>query len=443
MARAKEEAFKKLKMDVSFFHQLMMRDATATNENDFDVYLMENGVMPLVLEGLDALCRHVDKLKSGSTGIPSRIPFNPLTWLAQYLIRNHPRLVRDHRTPVYEQFKELASIERGQRCLLRRRPEMESQWQKLEKEKDTNKDGGGLMLADIPQFVQTLDSTWNLGGVFVERLPDNIAALLQLPEGQQLIFLDFWRWFEQFVLEHDVLREAEFLDGARRRVEEEQQILKAKLEAERREKAVQAALAQRAVKEDLFEAVTADMYIDDEITGIINKGAVIVGVEEKEEGPQLTGDHIALIIRMLAIWGYPLPADSPRDTWTDVSLAIWQRWLEERSGLSVEGELQVDAAGLRRLMNRDAFQEYLAVSIPVEEIMDESELLHTVEIHRIVNDDIEVVVEAMDEDTGEVLCFTLPELYVSEVRQRLDASESVFARVDTVGHRVMELLQSY
>merc|ERR1719183_3028995 len=81
--------------------------------------------MPLLLQGLDALSRHVDKINSkGGQGADSTLRFNPLVWLAQYLLRNHPRHVKDHRTPMYEQFSELANIERGRRCLLRQREQM-------------------------------------------------------------------------------------------------------------------------------------------------------------------------------------------------------------------------------------------------------------------------------------------------------------------------------
>ncbi|CAL1127836.1 unnamed protein product [Cladocopium goreaui] len=55
--------------------------------------------MPVLLQGLDALSRHVDKLASGKSDASSarKQKFNPLTWLAQYLLRNHPTHSSDHR----------------------------------------------------------------------------------------------------------------------------------------------------------------------------------------------------------------------------------------------------------------------------------------------------------------------------------------------------------
>merc|ERR1719158_2791340 len=87
--------------------------------------------MPLLLQGLDALSRHVDKITAKGAQVDSRTRFNPLVWLAQYMLRNHPRHVKDHRTPMYERFSELANIERGRRCLLRRKDQIELAWHEL------------------------------------------------------------------------------------------------------------------------------------------------------------------------------------------------------------------------------------------------------------------------------------------------------------------------
>merc|ERR1719424_970213 len=87
--------------------------------------------MPLLLQGLDALSRHVDQNQNDGGDIRK---FNPLVWLAQYMLRNHPRHVKDHRTPMYEKFSELANIERGRRCLLRREDQMHEVWNEMVEE---------------------------------------------------------------------------------------------------------------------------------------------------------------------------------------------------------------------------------------------------------------------------------------------------------------------
>merc|ERR1719230_2257492 len=80
--------------------------------------------MPLLLQGLDALSRHVDRMESNGADPGIRARFNPLVWLAQYLLRNHPGQIKDRRTPMYKELSELASVERGRRALLHRKPEM-------------------------------------------------------------------------------------------------------------------------------------------------------------------------------------------------------------------------------------------------------------------------------------------------------------------------------
>ncbi|CAE7433859.1 unnamed protein product [Symbiodinium necroappetens] len=96
VSRTQQQVFRDLKIDDGFFSQMLLPMAEA--EGDFDVYLMEKGVMPLLLQGLDALSKHVDKVAQGTTMGSSKQKFNPLVWLAQYLLRNHPGRIHDHRT---------------------------------------------------------------------------------------------------------------------------------------------------------------------------------------------------------------------------------------------------------------------------------------------------------------------------------------------------------
>merc|ERR1719199_1236965 len=231
--------------------------------------------MPLLLQGLDALSRHVDKINSkGGQGADSTLRFNPLVWLAQYLLRNHPRHVKDHRTPMYEQFSELANIERGRRCLLRQREQMEVVWHEMLNEKRKTR----LRKSDLPTLFKRLDAKWYLEGALLEKLPQDFSVFEFAPptmkddNKDETDFTDFWQWFEEFVKTNDILRASAFIDAERRQIETERKARKAEEDAERRARAMKEALEQRSELEEHFETVTADMYINSNVARIMNKG---------------------------------------------------------------------------------------------------------------------------------------------------------------------------
>lgn len=442
MSRTNGEALKNLRLDATFFHRVLQKDGGVVEgaAPDYDIYLMEQGVMPLLLQGLDALSRHVDKLgQGGGLSGGGKAPFNPLTWLAQYLLRNHPSKIRDHRTPIYQRLGEMANVERGRRGLLRRRQQMEEEWE------DMVGNQGRLTPAELPQYLSRLDDRWNLEGAFVGKLPGDLVGVVCAPSVDgDLAFSDFWLWFEGYVGQHDVLRASAFDIAARRKEEAERQAKQAEEEMARLEKVMHEVLELRRGLEDQFASNCADMYTDEVITQIINKGAVVQGTREQEGGPPLQGVHIELIISMLRLWGFP--ADPPpADVWNDAALAAWQLWLETYGPDGSNGHSRVDSANLRRLMDRDAFQAFLIQAYPAPEYEVGTETQHTVEVRNIlVTDDIDVFVEAVDEETGQTRQLVLPEGHVEEVRRRLAESSGgpVLARVDLVSHRVTTVLPS-
>jgi len=441
LARGKAEAFKNLKLDIDFFNRMLSEDEDGPEEQrDFDVYLMEKSVMPLLLQGLDALSRHVDKNTTKGAQTDPRTRLNPLVWLAQYLLRNHPRHVKDHRTSMYDRFSEMANVERGRRCLLRRRPQMEEVWNYMVEANN----GNSLTINDVPTVFKRLDEKWYLEGALLEKLPQDLADIQiesEEPADPSISFDDFFLWLEAYVNSHDVLRAAAFSDAERRQQENEAKARKAEEDAKRRERAIQEAMEQRAELEEQFETFTADMYINGDVSRIMNKGAVIEGVEEKEGGPPLQGEHIALIRLMLGVWGCHVEDDTDGDIWNDHALAAWQQWLEARG---LDPSRGVDKQTLRRLINKDEFQEYLHHAYAVGDLeADEDYARQVVEVRCFVEDDIDVLVEAVDEDTGEVLTLFVPEHEVEPLRLRLATATTttpVLATADRVSGRVMELM---
>eukprot|EP00913_Durusdinium_trenchii_P032041 g30008.t1 len=303
-SRAQEQAFKELKLNDKYFMSLLLPMAEA--EGDFDVYLMENGVMPVLLQGLDALSRHVDKLATGGEGSgSSRQKFNPLTWLAQYLLRNHPLHTSDHRDSMYQHLQELAAVERGRRNLLRRMPEFESAWMLFT-------EGHGLSTAQIEQVLQQLDTTWNLEGEFVRCLPSNFVARIPCVDPEK-----------------DLLRVSAFDEAAIRRQQAEQEALEA-LERQRQREATLGELGRNCTKESgrrakaKFETVCADAYLNPELSQIMIKGAVLAYPMD------LKGEHIILILQLLRAWGHSLVDDEgnhvEQDEWDERTKELWIEW---------------------------------------------------------------------------------------------------------------------
>eukprot|EP00928_Gymnodinium_smaydae_P079174 TRINITY_DN63170_c0_g1_i1.p1 TRINITY_DN63170_c0_g1~~TRINITY_DN63170_c0_g1_i1.p1 ORF type:complete len:438 (+),score=118.17 TRINITY_DN63170_c0_g1_i1:47-1360(+) len=421
--------------DISMFTSLLMPGFLPSPESkDFDIYLMDKGVMPLLMQGLDALVKVVDKINQSGVDEGRRSPFNPLAWLAQFLLRNHPRHAGDNSKAVYAQFSEIADIHRGRRFLLRKWPEIERAWKAMVEEKGdgpiSDVELARLELAEVPVLLRSLDARWGLHGLFSSRMPADFRGILYPRDvGTKVQLADFEAWFNEYVPRNDVIRESAFRQAELRVAEEEREAAQAAADFEARQQVKEEMLLKRAQLKEQFESITADMYINDSIARIINKGAVIQGLEQTEGGPLLYGEHIVLLLEMLSIWGCPI-AESAHDeegelpdVWNDEALTAWTKWLEQR-GLFGSGPPRVDAAAVRHLVSNERFQEYLQKAYPLPE--DE--------------DDFVPMAEAVDDATGQVMQLSLDEQEAAAIQQRLDNGEEVLARVGPGTGHVAEVL---
>jgi len=327
-----------------------------------------------------------------------------------------------------------------------KRPEIEDAWQDAQR----GRDGAIMTVADLPDLIRHLDQSWGLEGMFARKLPKDFRGLLaDVQDDQEVLFSDFWQWFEEYVAANDVLRASAFIEAEERRVAGERQKKKEEEESLLREQALQEVLVLRRRLEEEFDALIADIYLgtgDDEFGKILNKGAVIQGTEEKESGPPLKGRHISLILAMLELWGCPLPDDEPEDEWTQAAVEVWNRWLKD-NGPRGTAPGRVDSLGLKALLNKDGFQAYLEHLHPVQiggtEAIDDLEEHHMVEVKGIFEDNFDIFVEAIDDETGEVLQLPLPDHQADEVRRRLEAGAELgplLARVDVLSNRICELI---
>jgi len=433
--RARVQAFKDLKLDGAFFTSMLT--CKDEDDGDFDVYLMEHGVMPVLLQGLDALSRHVNKLASGTAiglGSGKRIAFNPLIWLAQFMLRNHPGYVRDHRTPMYSQISDLAAAERGRRTLLRQQYYFRNTWREMAKE------DGKLPRSQVMEMLQKMDDLWNLEGQFVRKLPD--FGSLIAGAHMEVSFDEFWTAFEAFVLQNDVVRTSAFEEAHAKRLQAENEAQTAADEAARREQALAEVMQKRKSLEEQFETISADVYINSELSQIISKGATVAaqnGIAE-DGSLELQGEHIMLVCLMLRLWGFPTePEDehrvAPKDEWDSAAMVAWQRWLAEWGPRNADPNI-IDAVSLKALLDKDAFEACLVQNQGSAFLEDED--VTYVEVQSLIESDLnEVMIEALDKDSGNLLKLPLAENQVEEVRSRLaDGGEPLRAKVELVSRRV-------
>lgn len=257
--------------------------------------------------------------------------------------------------------------------------------------------------------------------------------------------MDFWAWFTEHVRSNDVLRESAFEAAARRRAEDEKQARRQREEVQKQEKLMQEALKQQQLMREQFEQLSTDMYLNDEIARIMNKGAIIQGTEEKDGGVPLQGEHIALILAMLALWGSFRGdhEDSSEDTWDELALSAWSGLMESRGIQAASAVPRVDAASLNQIMDKQAFEAYLVKAYPLHgNDLDEMDTVATVQIKGFAEED-SYIVEAVDEETGKVMQVPLQEAMVEEIKRRLAESasgEAVYAQVDLISNRISEIL---
>lgn len=420
--------------DKAFFKSMIRRDIMRERYSefrDFDVHLMETGVMPLLLQGLDALAQHVDELGviPGHHPNPRKDPqakerFNPRIWLAQYILRNHPAHVHGGEgredVPNYNAFGEWASIERGRRELINRRVHVENLWRSMERKSQ----GQVLNVNHMPFFVDSLDDFWNLQGALRSKLPKTFHEVLKKASGtDQVSFEEVWEYFEKLFEDTDVLRVEDFERGEQLKREDDKRVAKEAEERDRKEQLSRARQERRVALTAQFETVKADLASDAEVLRILNNGAVLAGVEDEENAVSLAGEHVQWIKQMIQLWGVDMHgggSSGGSGVWNDAALAAWKTWAKRYSPQG--GAAKVDAMNLGILMSLESYTElFLAKVFPTEAeaVASGGQAEKGMAVRRIEDRGVVYVAHAVDDETGQVVEVELPDEMAEEVKRRL------------------------
>eukprot|EP00811_Abedinium_folium_P028120 NODE_4326_length_1905_cov_5.174916.p1 GENE.NODE_4326_length_1905_cov_5.174916~~NODE_4326_length_1905_cov_5.174916.p1 ORF type:complete len:502 (-),score=134.40 NODE_4326_length_1905_cov_5.174916:226-1731(-) len=434
-------------------HGLGKVQGTDETLRDFDLYLMETRILPLLLQGLDALSRHIDKMMiTAKESDPSRARFNPLVWLAQYLLRNHPLHVTDQRAPMYAGLAEKANIERGRRAILRRKPQITEAWSEYQRKE--NSAGSSctlakdelhdfpptekLNIAQVPEFIEYLDSLWGLRGSFATKMPSDYTQLIHPKHERDEVRLDeFWAFFEAHVLENDLMRE-HVLERA------EQDGLRPQSQDEPGSESSRDGDGQMwgAHLLDRFQMTLTDMNVNEVLIAIATSRAVLreaepVRVEQQQQQQQqserpvsqksevpeqqeqqeqetgaaaapVKGAHVGLICQLLSLWGKHVPEGS-REVWSQPATCQWNAWLRTHD---IQGRNNVvNASGLKSLKDFQAFSVY------VQRVCQRGQCC--VELLELFEDELETYVMVHPELFDERRRITLPSNMVATVRERL------------------------
>eukprot|EP00439_Symbiodinium_sp_Y106_P024927 s1828_g3.t1 len=274
---------------------------------DFDIYLTES-LIPVLVQAMDALCRQVAYMEKQDKKLDARVRarFNPLTWLAQQLLRRHPRVATTpRRMTLYRNFRDWADQEQHSRSKV-----MEVFNGFLQKGV-CGKNSLPFVLAAVDEFfclrgalkdnanVQhaVLEGKTNVGGRRGSRLG-----------GEGITFDQFWFKLANAIVKHDVVTFSMIMHGRelkKIKEQEQQQLMEAaRLESERREQEQAELNKLKQAYEKLYPKL-----VENEALKAILDGKVLSGTFLKPTDPAFElevaphGRHVQLLADLMALLG--------------------------------------------------------------------------------------------------------------------------------------------
>jgi len=289
---------------------------------DFDVYLNQ-ALLPVLAQSLDSLCRQLDRMEEQGDALDprARARFNPLTWLAQQLLRRHPRCARTpRRQAVYQNFGEWSDQEYGRREMLRMKDTVHQVFNGFVLR-------GTVQRATIPKVVNAIDDTLKLGGVLknnphvqhafgVARSESPAGSDRHLKHKSQGVngdawsFSQFWHQLAKLFLAHDIVAYSAIEQGARLQAQEVRDRLAREEQQRAAEERRRRREAERRRQVAEYDELRGQLMADPQIIAILEESKILTGDDMRPgdigydfEAPP-RGRHVALLAALLALLGF-------------------------------------------------------------------------------------------------------------------------------------------
>lgn len=307
--------------------------------SDFDLYLGA-AVMPVLAQAMDALVRQITRMKEQGDNLDPkmRARFNPITFLAQQLLRRHPKsAMTPRRQAVYSNFSLWADRERGRREMLRRRGLVENAFNGFMVRRVVRADS----LANV---VGAVDDTMQLQGA----LKTNAEMLKVFPhdtDGSNLVstsiqikltraathsgaspsrranltgwgFEQFWDSFSTVIKKHDVVLYSIVERGMKRQQTEIMRqfaVQAERVKAERERKELEE--EQHKLIQEYSELLT-QMKENEHLVAILSEDKILTGddVRKGDAGFEFEvppcGAHVDLLANFLELLGFTIAAST-------------------------------------------------------------------------------------------------------------------------------------
>jgi len=322
---------------------------------DFDIYLNE-ALMPVLAQSLDALCRQVSRMGDQGEDLDPKVRerFNPLTYLAQQLLRRHPKCARTpRRKELYQSFHDWADFEHGRREMMRRKLEVMETFSGFVLR-------GVVQTEDLPNVLKAIDEQLKVEGLLAGHrvMAKDFGAKTRLAgaagdmkgaaeirssrmrsrssffeKSSAVSWEAFWSTFSSVLASHDVVPYSALQRGDQRKKEEaEERSRRAEAQAKLLE-AQQAKQLEYQQQMSAYEELYARLKEDENLGLILHESKILTGddVRPKDAGYEFEvppkGEHVQLLQELLQLLGLLEHRDVPRDGkewwWTADKANAW------------------------------------------------------------------------------------------------------------------------